>query len=147
MNKSSPVYYSGMLYGYKGGYFEPIDSVKGDVARILMYVWTTYYDHYPNKINLLDVIQSYDLLMTWHIQDKPDALEGIRNNYSQTSKQKNRNPFVDRPEYAWKIFGEKVSSTVLNNAMETYPAEGLEPKTAVSLAISGSATKKRLFCR
>lgn len=145
MNKSSPVYYSGMLYGYKGGYFEPIDSVKGDVARILMYVWTTYYDHYPNKINLLDVIQSYDLLMTWHIQDKPDALEGIRNNYSQTSKQKNRNPFVDRPEYAWKIFGEKVSSTVLNNAMETYPAEGLEPKTAVSLAISGSATKKDYF--
>ena len=42
MNKSSPVYYSGMLYGYMGGYFEPIDSVKGDVARILMYVWTTY---------------------------------------------------------------------------------------------------------
>ena len=31
--------------------------------------------------------------MTWHIQDKPDALEGIRNNYSQTLTE-NRNPFV-----------------------------------------------------
>lgn len=145
LNKSSPVYYSGMLYGYKGGYFEPIDSVKGDVARILMYVWTTYYDHYSRKIDLMDVIQSYDLLMTWHIQDKPDALEGNRNDYSEASIQNNRNPFVDHPEYAWKIFGEEVSSTILNDAMEAYPSEGSSIKTPVSLAISGDATKKEYY--
>lgn len=144
MNKNSPAYYNSMLFGYIGGYFEPLDSVKGDVARILMYVWTTYYDHYSSKINLLNTVQSYDLLLTWHTQDKPDALEGLRNDYAQTSKQKNRNPFVDRPEYAWKIFGENVNQNVLDNCVATYPGDGSQTgiKKAVSISLSGEPAKK-----
>lgn len=56
--------------------------------------------------------------------DKPDVLEGNRNNYAEGSIQGNRNPFVDHPELAWKIFGDSASSAVKNACMEAYPADG-----------------------
>lgn len=118
--------YNNMLFGYTGnGYFEPVDAAKGDIARIIMYTWTTYtgYKNY-NPLNILSVFQSYDTLLSWHTMDKPDAMEGNRNNYAQTSRQKNRNPYVDHPELAWKIFGNEVSSSVKNACMQAYPAEG-----------------------
>lgn len=117
--------YNGMTYGYvSGNYFEPIDSVKGDVARIIMYVYVAYNAHYENSLNILNTFASYDTLIKWHTLDKPDALEGIRNDFSETSKQKNRNPFVDHPEYAWRIFGDSCSAQVKNDCIAAYPAEG-----------------------
>lgn len=125
-NKAIPKKYNNMLYGYKGSeYFEPIDQVKGDVARIVMYVWTTYtgYDGY-SPISITNVFENYDTLLRWHTMDKPDLLEGKRNNYAEGSIQGNRNPFVDHPELAWKIFGNNASSAVKNACMEAYPASG-----------------------
>ena len=122
-NKATAKYYDGMLYGYTTTkYFEPIDQVKGDVARIIMYLWTTYtgYSGY-NSLNILDVFDSYNTLLSWHTMDKPDALEGNRNDYAQASKQKNRNPFVDHPELAWKIFGDNASTSVKNACISAYP--------------------------
>ena len=144
VNKQGQVIYSGVVYGYiSGKYFEPIDSVKGDVARIIMYVWTTYYDYYKDSSLLITkTMQSYDTLLKWHTLDKPDVLEGNRNNYSQTSKQKNRNPFVDHPEYAWRIFGNSASESVKNACMEAYPAQGVTVKNVKSIAINGEAKKK-----
>lgn len=118
--------YEGKLYGWlEGDFFEPLDCVKGDAARIIMYVWTTYTG-WPgyNSLNITNVIRDYDTLLRWHTLDKPDALEGNRNNYAETSKQKNRNPFVDHPELAWKIFGDMASTSVKNSCMATYPANG-----------------------
>lgn len=138
--------YNGIVYGKKDSCFEPIDSVKGDVARIIMYVWTAYYDYYKDS-NLLitKVFASYNTLLQWHTLDKPDAMEGLRNDYSQSSKQKNRNPFVDHPEYAWQIFGNEANSNVKQECMAAYPADGssVQPsKQLNSIAISGEATKK-----
>ena len=130
------VTYNGMVYGKQSGnLFEPLDVVKGDCARIIMYVWVAHYNNYPGEEagstripDLTNVFYSYDTLMLWHILDAPDALEGNRNNYAQTSVQKNRNPFVDHPEYAWKIFGEKCSLSVRKQAMAKYPdPESEEP--------------------
>lgn len=118
--------YEGMEYAYtSGGYFEPIDSVKGDIARILMYVYTAYVEYY-NDSSLVPTkaIESYDVLLKWHTMDKPDALEGHRNDFSESSNQKNRNPFVDHPEYAWKIFGECASASVTNECKQVYPEAG-----------------------
>lgn len=122
-NHSNLQTYEGMPYAYtNGSYFEPLDTVKGDVARILMYVWTAYYDYYNDTSLLLTrTIQSYDVLLKWHTLDKPDILEGNRNDYVQTTKQKNRNPFVDHPEYAWRIFGDQVSASVKEDCMAAYP--------------------------
>ena len=122
-NKTTPLTYNNMTYAYSGnGYFEPLDSVKGDVARILMYVYTVYSVYYnDSNLYVTRAIESYDVLLKWHTMDKPDALEGVRNNFSETSKQKNRNPFVDHPEYAWKIFGEKASESVREDCKAIYP--------------------------
>ena len=124
-NKSPAQTYNGMTYGYgtkNGAYFEPLDEVKGDVARIIMYTWTTYSDHYSG-LDITKTIQDYDTLLKWHTMDKPDAMEGHRNDYCETSKQKNRNPFVDHPEYAWRIFGDSCSAKVKNDCMAAYPGE------------------------
>ena len=124
LNHSGAKYYSDMLYGYANNtYFEPIDSVKGDVARIIMYLWVTY-NNSSKPLNILSVFKDYDTLIKWHTQDKPDVLEGNRNNYSQTSRQQNRNPFVDHPELGWKIFGDQASNSVKSACMTAYPASG-----------------------
>ena len=148
-NKSGPQTYNNMVYGYKSAnYFEPLDEVKGDVARIIMYVWTTYtgYQGY-SSIDILSTFESYDTLLKWHAQDKPDVLEGNRNNYAEQSIQKNRNPFVDHPELAWRIFGDSASQSVKNACIEAYPLEGyeVEQKTLTKIEISGEANKKEYF--
>ena len=140
INKTSPKYYdpdtekvtndsSKMLWGYSNGtYFEPLDSVKGDVARIIMYVWTTYTGWVGKKayepLDILDIFQSYNTLLRWHTEDKPDALEGHRNDYAESSIQGNRNPFVDHPEFAWRIFGSQADTSVKEACMEAYPWDG-----------------------
>ena len=133
--------YEGMTYGWLGGgYFEPLDCVKGDVARIIMYVWTAYTD-YPgySALDIRDVFKDFNTLLTWHTQDKPDVLEGNRNNYAQSSNQKNRNPFVDHPELAWKIFSDapNLSTSVKNACMEAYPAGEYVPPTPIDTPNNG----------
>ncbi len=122
----STLEYNNMTYGkLAGDIFEPLDCVKGDVARIIMYMWTAYRGYTGYKeLRITDVFSDYNTLIQWHIMDKPDALEGHRNDYVQTTIQKNRNPFVDHPELAWKIFGNNVSSAVKTACMETYPGNG-----------------------
>ena len=137
---TSVLTYNSMPYGYKNSsYFMPLDAVKGDVARICMYVWVAYYTEYGNKLPALtNVFQSFDVLMQWHISDKPDVMEGNRNEYAEKkSMQGNRNPFVDHPEYAWKIFGSSCSASVLNAAKEAYP-DGGSPISSSEEVISSS---------
>lgn len=132
--------YNNMEYGYKNSnYFMPLDSVKGDVARICMYVWVAYKNTYSTLPDLTGVFESFDTLMSWHCADKPDVMEGNRNDYVQTTKQKNRNPFVDHPEYAWKIFGSQCSSSVLATAKSTYPENGSSSSNP-SASITGTTT-------
>ena len=144
-SKSGAVYYNDtMLYGYTGGsYFEPIDSVKGDVARIVMYLWVAYQDYYSSSFPITNVFQSYDVLLNWHTMDKPDVMEGNRNDYAEGSNQKNRNPFVDHPELAWKIFGDSASSSVKTACQAAYPdsgsSSGSTDPTSISLNKSSAS--------
>ena len=145
LNHSGAKYYNDMLYGYADKtYFEPIDAVKGDVARTIMYLWTTY-NNTTKPLNILSVFKDYNTLISWHTNDKPDVLEGNRNNYAQTSRQGNRNPFVDHPELAWRIFGSQVSASVKNACMEAYPStsgsETIDP-TGISLNKSTSTLEE-----
>ena len=139
--ESKKVTYNGMDYGYKDTYFMPLDSVKGDVARIIMYVWTAYKSHYSNLPDITSTFSDYDTLIKWHISDIPDVMEGRRNDYSETSRQENRNPFVDHPEYAWKIFGSKCSQSVLEEAKAKYPDEAPVTPT-ISLSETSKDIKK-----
>ncbi|MDD7375633.1 MAG: endonuclease [Bacilli bacterium] len=96
--------YQGVSYAKKSGnFFEPQDSVKGDCARICLYMWVTYFA--SRNTPLTNVTDSVETLVRWSNEDLPDAKEKLRNDRVQASKQKNRNPFVDHPEWVNIIFG------------------------------------------
>lgn len=100
------------------------DYVKGDVARILLYVYVRWgernlfekdpspkapengeYDKGGN--NGLKVIESLDTLLEWCELDPVDTWEMKRNDEVQNI-QGNRNVFIDYPEYSWLLFGQEV---------------------------------------
>lgn len=138
---SGRVLYNEMPYGYcANGKFCPLDSVKGDVARIVMYLWVAYKDFYTNMPEITSVFESYDTLLQWHTLDEPDIMEANRNNFSELSVQYNRNPFVDHPEYAWKIFGEKCSASVTESCMNKYNRNQGE-KELKKLTYNGTLSK------
>jgi endonuclease I len=87
---------SRMLEIFKAGqFFEPPASHRGNVARSLFYFSIRY------KMPI-DPIQE-KFLRLWNTEDPVDAEEIDRNN-QVFEIQKNRNPFVDFPELADKIF-------------------------------------------
>ncbi|OKI27261.1 ribonuclease [Saccharothrix sp. CB00851] len=94
--------------------WEPRNAVKGDVARMLFYMAVRYEgnDGYPNlemNNNVNNGSAPYhgrlSVLLQWHAQDPPDAFEKRRNQVIYDRYQRNRNPFVDHPEWAASIWG------------------------------------------
>ena len=99
---------SGMTGGkLSGGYFEPLDNVKGDVARICLYVYARYGGEMSKCNNITNVFQSVDVLLDWCELDPVDTWEMSRNDVVDDI-QGNRNVFIDYPEYAWLIFNKEV---------------------------------------
>lgn len=97
------------ITGYYGPVFEPIDSFKGDIARIYFYMATRYLDRIPqwNSVcfqnnNLTP--WAVQVFLQWHQLDPVSAKEKIRND-SVFVFQGNRNPFVDHPEWVELIWG------------------------------------------
>ena len=97
----------GVLGGtYNGTYFEPLDNVKGDVARICLYVYVRWNSDWGAS-SITKVFQSVDVLLEWCELDPVDTWEMGRNEVVGDI-QGNRNVFIDYPEYAWLIFGREV---------------------------------------
>lgn len=92
---------------YTSSYFEPHDNVKGDVARICLYVYARYGGELAQCNNITNVFQSVDVLLEWCALDPVDAWEMGRNDVVGAI-QGNRNVFIDYPEYAWLIFEREV---------------------------------------
>lgn len=84
-------------YGNVDGGFFPGEADKGDIARIVMFM------HIKYNLNI-DLVGDINILLRWHEQDPVDAFESRRNDviYSDT---KNRNPFIDYPNLANRLFG------------------------------------------
>ncbi len=94
--------------------FEPRDAVKGDVARMILYMAVRYEggDDFPDlepndQVNngSAPLMGRLSLLKQWNTQDPPDAFEQHRNQVIHDSFQHNRNPFIDHPEWVdaiWK---------------------------------------------
>ncbi len=103
----SPVSVHGHETGCKyktGTSFEPCDEAKGEVARAVMYGAVMY------GYTMTQEIQSFELALKWHLQHPNTTRDTIRNQRVYLL-QGNRNPFVDHPEYACRIWGEKNSAT------------------------------------
>ena len=103
---------TGVITTLSGGYYansryEPLDNVKGDVARICLYVYVRYGGEYNKCSNITNVFESVEILLEWCELDPVDTWEMSRNDVVQ-SVQGNRNVFIDYPEYAWLLFEEEI---------------------------------------
>jgi len=81
--------------------YEPRPQQKGDLARALFYM-AVAYNGISSKSWAIPNQQSLNLLKQWHQMDPPDAFEIARNEFIAVT-QKNRNPFIDFPEWADRI--------------------------------------------
>ncbi len=101
--------------GYSGEVFEPIAEYKGDLARAILYMGVRYYSEdsswpgSPMVSGSAPVEWAKLLLLKWHNDDPVSQKETDRNNAVYII-QGNRNPFVDKPEYAALIWGSPSSS-------------------------------------
>ena len=132
----SPVNFNGSATGsrYNGsaGLFEPRDDIKGDLARIILYMDLRYEGQAgePDLI-LREALNSggktfavMSTLLDWHFQDTVDAFE-LRRNHVIDSMQGNRNPFIDHPELVHYIYGDS-AGIAWNPFMDIEGIESLE---------------------
>jgi len=111
-----------------GNGWYPGDEWKGDVARILMYM----YVRYGNRCELNRVANGTntyssdipDVLIKWNIEDPVSDFERQRNNVV-AEYQGNRNPFIDNPYLATVIWGGPAAQNTWPNSFNG----GGEPDT------------------
>ncbi|WP_406378843.1 endonuclease I family protein [Streptomyces sp. NBC_01618] len=93
--------------------FEPRDAVKGDVARMILYMAVRYEgdDAFPDlepndKVSngSAPYIGRLSVLKAWSQEDPPDSFEKRRNDVIFDRYQHNRNPFIDHPEWVKSIW-------------------------------------------
>ncbi|MDR0205813.1 MAG: endonuclease [Bacteroidales bacterium] len=99
--------------------FEPIAEFKGDIARSFFYMATRYMFEdngfqNPSPMTIKSQLQPWALkmLMEWHYEDPVSQKERDRNQ-NIYAIQKNRNPFIDHPEWVEKIWGNDSINPVL----------------------------------
>ena len=96
--------------------FEPRAAVKGDVARMLFYMDVRYEgadDSTTPDLEIPNVAPTGSTapqmgklctLVAWHLADPVDSFEQRRNSRI-FELQKNRNPFIDNPQWVKAIYG------------------------------------------
>ena len=106
--------------GFSGTVYEPDDEYKGDFARTYFYMVARYRDKTftssggdvvftANKTNLTEYARN--LFLKWHRQD-PVSQKEIDRNQAVYGIQHNRNPFIDYPELAEYVWGNKAGQQV-----------------------------------
>ena len=115
--------------GYINGAFEPIDSCKGNIARIVLYVYVHYNSAanvfgttngkgsstYFGTLPITNIIYTaedtndscFSLLLKWMEDDPVDDIERTRNE-AASAMTGTRNVFIDHPELADCIWGDAI---------------------------------------
>ena len=104
---------SGTSGNVSGGWY-PGDEWKGDVARMMMYMYIRYDDVcLPSSVGVgnssLTPDDMIDLFLKWNVEDPVSEFEKNRNTYHENTNnsaaQGNRNPLIDNPYLATRIWG------------------------------------------
>jgi len=126
--------------------YEPIDDFKGDIARSFFYMATRYMFEdggfqATSPMTFRSQLQPWalNMLLEWHQLDPVSQKEIDRNN-AIYAIQKNRNPFIDHPEWVFKIWG----SDSIHPAQVTPEALPEKPKIK-SFALTDNRTLKIIF--
>lgn len=142
--------------GYSGTVFEPDDQYKGDFARSYFYMAAAYNDKIAGWNSKMLAGNSYpafsswaiNLLLKWHRED-PVSQKELDRQEVVYGAQHNRNPFIDHPELAEYIWGNKKgqnwSTNISADPAFLLPTEGSTVDfgvTAVGLARTKAVTVK-----
>lgn len=105
-------------------YWYPGDADAGMIARAEFYM-AVRYDGTESGTNDLELgpftpsgnsLGNLNRMIEWHYAAPPDSFERTRNQIIYDDYQRNRNPFIDRPEFVWSIFVDQFNDSriVLN---------------------------------
>lgn len=134
--------------------FEPTDMYKGDVARALLYMGVRY----SNKLVKNTMEEPYLLLtddanaaddnanfhgvhhnlsdfLAWNELDPVSSYEIHRNNLIYKNVQRNRNPFIDRPDWARRVYDPENYSFGGTNFNKLKPSYNLHVGSPFALPI------------
>lgn len=109
---------SGIASGNSGGGWYPGDQWKGDVARMIMYMYLRYGSQCLPTYVGMGATAGTDgnlpqIFLQWNAEDPVSQYEDNRNTYLGNSSnaygQGNRNPFIDNPYLATLIWGGPVA--------------------------------------
>ncbi len=115
--------------------WQPRSEIKGDVARMIFYMAVRYEgENGEPNLQLIDYLPADDYtndpvhaklstLLDWHLEDQVDDFERNRNEVAY-GYQKNRNPFIDHPEYAemiWSTASNSESPGFYPSTISIYP--------------------------
>ncbi len=97
---------SNTAYGESSAYFDPGESVRGDCARIVLYVYVRW-GNTAKMWGTSGVMENLEVLLRWMEEDPVDTWEMGRNDAVESITGV-RNVFVDYPEYAWLLFDREI---------------------------------------
>ena len=126
----------------EGGLYYPGDEWKGDVARIIMYMYLRYpsqcqaIDSATGSVNYSPNGDMPDVFLEWNEEDPVSALELTRNDVI-SSYQGNRNPFIDNPYLATLIWNGPA-------AVDSWGTLSTKVENEVSIHISPTITNRTI---
>jgi len=131
-------------------FWYPGDEWKGDIARMMMYMYLRYGNqclpiNVGEGVSVAIDQNMIELFLDWNAEDSVSSIELERNNYlentSNTYGQGNRNPFIDNPYLAtriwggveaqdtWGIYNVSLQEVDLNQYVSLYPNPSSENVT------------------
>jgi len=120
-----------------GNTWYPGDEWKGDVARMIMYMYLRYGDQcLPNAVGT--GTQNFhpdmmDIFLEWNAEDPVSSVE-INRNVLLEGIQGNRNPFIDNPVFATTVWGGPQAEDRFNSGTTDIEA----PSTPENLVTSNT---------
>ena len=135
--------------GYSGTVFEPDDQYKGDFARSYFYMATCYNNRIASWSSDMLAGNSYpafktwavNLLLKWTRSDEVSKKELDRQE-AVYARQKNRNPFIDHPELAEYIWGNKKGTAWYSTASAQDP-ELIKPVQGTVINLGYAAVNRQ----
>ena len=136
------------------GYYDPNSvsggtyNLRGDVARIILYVYVrwgctnTGAKYNPDDIfGTAGVFESLDVLLDWMEEDPVDTWEMGRNDSVQ-SITGTRNVFVDYPEFAFLLFGAEIPTDMTTPSGEAKNADTCDHNYVAGTTVAPTCTEE-----
>ena len=144
----SSITYSGPQGPETRGWY-PGDEWKGDVARMMMYMYLRYGEQcLPTAVGVgsqqFITDDMIDLFLQWNIEDPVSEFEKGRNTFHENSTntyaQGNRNPFIDNPYLATRIWGGESAEDLWGN----YTSSDTEAPTTPTNVVASNETSSTI---